>query len=407
MEPEEYAMQKANQKLSKAERRQGHGKQWSQPHLETEPAAAGQPRQRAKKGQHRADLTSYLGFQLKKPQSQSAMSMPSRPRAPAANRNITLSPYFRFALKFPADYSPFNLDPNLPLDWENVLWVKKLTESETACPICLDANLIAPRVSRCGHCFCFPCVLQYLSHGERQDKRCPVCFDTVKANGLKPVEIVKTKSVSEGYTATFTLVRRHKGKIGVYACGQPITGHTYQSLPDAQSPHALFNRMCISFTPRPTWDEHLSQLTLAKDSLDPSIVDRAISLTITEREKLPEAGLIRVPPYDASCSCCKVIHPLNLTVIDATICPTHGQKDEELVYDCRVRPTTVEPDRNEEEYYYFYQLADGQPYFVHPLTSRALLKQFGSWSGLPTTLTARVLEVEDATMSEFNARKMK
>ena len=285
--------------------------------------------------------------------------------------------------------------------------VIKLTDNEFACPICLEDRLIAPRVSSCGHCFCYPCILQYLAHEEQRDKRCPVCFDTVRAAGLKPVEVRKTTAVSEGYTATFRLMRRAKGSLSLYACGQSTTGHKYQQLPDARSPDAVYNRLCVAFSPKDIWKQHIDQLVEARSSLDPVFCSRALELTTHEADRISDPGLVKVPPYDASCSCCKTIHPLTLNIVDAKVCPLHGKDTVELTYDCSQLPVSTEPERDEETYYYFYQLADGQPYFLHPLTNRCLARQFGAWSGLPDTLTAPVLQVEDTVMTDSVRSKMK
>jgi len=391
MDPEDCVVPKSMQKSA----RQSKGEKGSD----------ARQRPRSKKNL-RADYSSYLGFQMKQPQP--ALAAPLRPkRKPASARNVTLSPYFRFALKFPADYSQFHLDPSLPVDWDSILHVTKLTDNEFACPICLEDTLTAPRVSSCGHCFCYPCILQYLAHDEQRDKRCPVCFDTVRAAGLKPVEVRKTTAISEGYIATFRLVRRQKGALSLYACGQSVTGHVYQRLPDARSPDAVYNRLCVAFNPRGVWEEHIAQLERARAVQDPGACSKALELTVSELERLPVPGLVRVPPYDASCSCCKTIHPLTLNVLDAQVCPLHGKDTEEQFYDCRLTPVSAEPARDEDAYFYFYQLADGQPYFLHPLTNRCLARQFGSWSALPDTLTAPVLQVEDAVMNDYMRGKLK
>ena len=48
----------------------------------------------------------------------------------------------------------------------------------------------------------------------------------------------------------------------------------------------------------------------------------------------------------------------------------------------------------------FYQLSDGRPAIVHPLTMRCLLQHYGAYHLLPHTLEARVVEVEAEQQSE-------
>ncbi len=47
-----------------------------------------------------------------------------------------------------------------------------------------------------------------------------------------------------------------------------------------------------------------------------------------------------------------------------------------------------------EGVYFFYQAADGERSFMHPLSMRCLLEQYGGYTELPQRIEARVLEVE-------------
>ena len=50
---------------------------------------------------------------------------------------------------------------NKVLDWKNIVLVLCPLKGKYSCPICQDEELLAPRVSKCGHVICFPCFLQY------------------------------------------------------------------------------------------------------------------------------------------------------------------------------------------------------------------------------------------------------
>ncbi|KAG6897955.1 hypothetical protein C0992_008345 [Termitomyces sp. T32_za158] len=60
-------------------------------------------------------------------------------------------------------------------------------QDNTHCPICLSAPT-APRMSKCGHIFCFPCILHYLGTSDNKWVRCPICFDSVNERQLKAVK---------------------------------------------------------------------------------------------------------------------------------------------------------------------------------------------------------------------------
>ncbi|GAA5913606.1 hypothetical protein JCM6882_001700 [Rhodosporidiobolus microsporus] len=115
---------------------------------------------------------------------------------------------FRFIVKPDKDYTAHFADPDLHLDWGDILQVILPTASsalstvttgarndqgsesgKSACPICLSEPTAA-RMTKCGHVFCFPCVLHYLALADPGIKfrKCPVCHDSIYAKDLKSVK---------------------------------------------------------------------------------------------------------------------------------------------------------------------------------------------------------------------------
>lgn len=52
------------------------------------------------------------------------------------------------------------------------------------CPICLDYP-VAGKITRCGHIYCWPCILRYLSLTDKPWMKCPICFEAVHRENLK------------------------------------------------------------------------------------------------------------------------------------------------------------------------------------------------------------------------------
>ncbi|SGZ16830.1 BQ5605_C020g09071 [Microbotryum silenes-dioicae] len=159
-----------------------------------------------------------LGFTLPPRSTPPLASAPRRSnkRDPAYHGSFDRARYihtFRFVVKPDKDYTANLADHDVRLDWADVLQVILPTASSAlstvlssiatvldqqpgsapTCPICLSEPT-APRMvswnrTKCGHVFCFPCILHYLALADGQKwRKCPVCWDSVYATDLKVVK---------------------------------------------------------------------------------------------------------------------------------------------------------------------------------------------------------------------------
>lgn len=104
---------------------------------------------------------------------------------------------YRFVVSPTGSYSKQAADADLSLDWSDVLQVLASTESQSAsCPICLS-DPVAPRMARCGHIFCLPCLIRFMNATSSEDdaksgkgakwKKCPICEDVVYLHEVRPL----------------------------------------------------------------------------------------------------------------------------------------------------------------------------------------------------------------------------
>lgn len=129
---------------------------------------------------------------------------------------------YRFIVDPRGDYRAQGVDADIHLDWNNVLQILASSVSQDAsCPICLGAP-VAPRMARCGHIFCLPCLIRYMhSEDEGQQpvkrarsKKCPLCFDTIYATETRPVRWYvgqESEPPREGGDVVLRLVMRSAG----------------------------------------------------------------------------------------------------------------------------------------------------------------------------------------------------
>lgn len=106
-------------------------------------------------------------------------------------------------------------EPNEAVRWRDVVLVRydMVSSTDVRCPICMDplSSMTCPRITKCGHIYCWPCILQYLEYDkEKSWKRCPLCFDPVYKFDLKNVIIRKNIYYKEGNVIKFNLQVRSK-----------------------------------------------------------------------------------------------------------------------------------------------------------------------------------------------------
>ncbi|KAG2160342.1 hypothetical protein VTO58DRAFT_105058 [Aureobasidium pullulans] len=130
---------------------------------------------------------------------------------------------YRFIVDPRADYRAQRVDADVHIDWNNVLQILVSTESQSsACPICLGTPT-APRMARCGHIFCLPCLIRYM-HSEDGSatgvekkarwKKCPICYDSIYVSETRPVRWytgAEFEPPREGDDVVLRLIQRPAG----------------------------------------------------------------------------------------------------------------------------------------------------------------------------------------------------
>jgi RING-type zinc-finger len=275
--------------------------------------------------------------------------------APKTVSDITLSPYYRFAVS-PGDYSLYSTDPNMFIPWDLIKKITFLADSEIKCPICLETDLLAGRANKCGHCYCWPCIIKYMWINTGS-KRCPVCNDSLRAADLRPVSVNIYRNISEGDCASFMLIRRPKRLITLFKRTEELE-KTCMGILKSDSLHAHINKISIYTQANQDYLSEKSVLLQAlntTDELEKPSIQRALDVLEKQYTQTPYIEF--------------------------------------------------NTDLNPYGFYYFYQLHDTQPYFLHPLNISMLKKQLCEYESFPVNLQGKIIEIERIHITEHEQKK--
>lgn len=126
---------------------------------------------------------------------------------------------YRFIVVPNRSYHAQAANADVHLDWAAVLQVLVSAQAQAAsCPICLWTP-VAPRMARCGHIFCLPCLIRYMHSSEDDNptekrprcRKCPICWDSVYSSETRPVRWFRGQEGDlpfEGGDVVLRLVKR-------------------------------------------------------------------------------------------------------------------------------------------------------------------------------------------------------
>ncbi|XP_029653016.1 RING finger protein 10 [Octopus sinensis] len=171
-----------------------------------------------------------------------------RPRYMASifNKQQYLQANCQFVVKDSGDYSIHATDPDKPLDWDSIEQVRMSSPELPLCPICLSRPM-AGKITKCGHIYCWSCILHYLALSEKKWHRCPICNEPVYQKDLKSVKTTEVTRYKTGDKICLTLMRREKGST------MPVAKASWQGPPSKpcnvkETKKACFSKVLLAST---------------------------------------------------------------------------------------------------------------------------------------------------------------
>ncbi|KAM8961449.1 E3 ubiquitin-protein ligase RNF10 isoform 2-T2 [Pelodytes ibericus] len=359
------------------------------------------------------------------------------------NKELFLQANCQFVVSEDHDYSVHFTDPDILVSWDLIEQVRICSHEVPSCPICLYPP-VAAKITRCGHIFCWACILHYLSLSEKDWSRCPICYSSILKKDLKSVVATETHLYAVGDTITMQLMRREKGvlvampKSKWMKLDEPIhlgdEEHSEFSKLLLASPDQILNQV-IAKEKEALLEQHrfeqdtlevcfieaaIQELKDREDGLSGPTQSRieaaAVSMEALTLDATPEG---RIPGLSNEVVQYRCI-AFDEEIIDEPICKDPApsvdvtEQDTHIVEGNDLEPATdtlsasyrqQTPNAANPHYYYFYQAEDGQHVFLHPVNVRCLVHEYGSLECCPEKITATVVEIDGFTMTEEVRRR--
>ncbi|XP_020654766.3 E3 ubiquitin-protein ligase RNF10 [Pogona vitticeps] len=375
------------------------------------------------------------------------------------NKELFLQANCQFVVCDDQDYTVHFTDPDTLVNWDFVEQVRICSHEVPSCPICLYPPTAA-KITRCGHIFCWACILHYLSLSEKTWSKCPICYSSIHKKDLKSVIALETHQYAIGDTITMQLMRREKGILVALPKSKPT--HVEQPIHLGDEEHSQYSKLLVASkaqvrqqvileekaallrqyeedkdTPEACFIEAaIQELKDREGSLmsdgnqgsdaasTPAAVEELVVREVSDREATTvtsqeekcvvryisafDEEILESPPVDSAQAA-----PPASEIEEGAVAEVAKDSGKDLAggseraSSSAAEPAPEKPKRalscghpSSSPFYYFYQAEDGQCLYLHPVNVRCLIQEYGSLENSPEKITATVVEISGHSMTE-------
>lgn len=357
--------------------------------------------------------------------------------AGAADKSRYVHANYRFIVMPNQNFHAQAANADVHLDWASVLQVLVSAQTQAAsCPICLSTP-VAPRMARCGHIFCLPCLIRYMHSSDDENmvpekrhrwKKCPICWDSIYISETRPVRWFRGQEGDlpvEGGDVVLRLVQREPGSTLALPCDVFETLGAVEDVPWYHVAEvADYARIMKGGEDYMTaqYDAEIEDLRRqeVEDELlfgdENTWTRKAIGSITDAKEKLE--GIGNPPEVRPVKERTATITPNNSSSAQSTLTPTatheavHLSKAMDGVHlesgpsakskgKCRSKQTSSASGSDHP--YHFYQALPH--FYLSPLDIRILKTAFGDYSLFPPTILPRVEHISTGHIVDDELRK--
>ncbi|GJQ75603.1 hypothetical protein Trydic_g17683 [Trypoxylus dichotomus] len=334
------------------------------------------------------------------------------------NKEQFLQANCQFIVKSSGNYKQYMNSPDTLVEWDLVEQVNVQVSDSPSCPICLYPP-VAAKMTRCGHVYCWSCILHYLALTDKSWRKCPICYEAVHIQDLKSVVSIIHPSLTVNDMITFKLMKRLRGSLIAYPVGETIReddqiifNMSEKEVPNIHCKLLLADRSeVLTIIERERCE---LQVYLAEDDNNPEKCFIQEALRLLQIRENAVFNQLDSETHNVKCDVlCSVA---NEVVSDSSKeSKTNREKNESIsenfnTHDCTLEDNiTVEDlyisqpkvlNNQQVKYFYFYQASDGQHIYLHAINARMLEHCYGSLEMAPKIISGRIIEKEGGSMTE-------
>ncbi|XP_020720276.1 RING finger protein 10 isoform X2 [Bombus affinis] len=347
------------------------------------------------------------------------------------NKEQFLQASCQFVVNANGNYTLYLSDPDVLVDWKLIEQIKLHSSENLSCPICLYPP-VAGKITRCGHVYCWPCILHYLSLSDKPSRKCPICDESVQKSDLKSVNEVTQSTLNLGDTITLRLMRREKGSLLAVPVGSLIQNPTnFFPLSETIS-NQVYSKLLIASTEdvmniiECERTQLKFELSDNPDSPENCYIEQALDeLSKREGELLQRKRNFlqvksEIPLNETSTLAYKL--QIEKTDIEKHLSQSRSQDyeetntstkrnkndvDEEILKSAENSSNGVQLTPDIPKFFYFYQAEDGQHLYLHAMNVKMLEMQYGSLENSPRVIMGKLLEKEGGSLTEDLRRRLR
>ncbi|KAJ9579207.1 hypothetical protein L9F63_024688 [Diploptera punctata] len=337
------------------------------------------------------------------------------------NKEQFLQANCQFVVQADGNYSAYTSNPDALVNWDLIEQIRLQSSEMLSCPICLYPPTAA-KMTRCGHVYCWPCILHYLALSDKAWRKCPICYEAVHKQDLKSVIAVPHMQFSVGKEITMRLMKRERGSLvalPMEQCGirpaDKLLSVSETLVDTVHSKLLLATPQEVIFIVNKEKEQLQKQLSDEVDCPETCFIEQAIGL-LDERlgslntKIVPEppqvehsADNLTTPTYSSPKLIYRSAFDDEYVTIPDVACSPDGLADD-VLHAVLGSSDEASTDGKERER---YETADGQHIYLHALNVRMLEYYYGSLENCPSTLIGQIVEMESGSMTDDLRRRLR